>query len=258
VVEQVIRPTGLVDPKITVKPLATQVDDLLDQVRNRAAKGERTLVTTLTKRMSEDLADYFDKMGVKVRYLHSEIGSIERIEIIRDLRLAEFDVLIGVNLLREGLDLPEVSLVAILDADKEGFLRSERALIQTVGRAARNKNGEVILYADKITNSMRKTIDETDRRRKKQLEYNKKYNINPETIFKTREEILRTTKFADAKTVVEKGFDKPSNYEMMSHEDKITFMMIAMKKAADNLDFETAMLIRDDINQLEEEKQKFK
>lgn len=258
VVEQVIRPTGLVDPKITVKPLATQVDDLLDQVKERATKGERTLVTTLTKRMSEDLTDYFNKMGIKVRYLHSEIDSIGRTEIIRDLRLAEFDVLVGVNLLREGLDLPEVSLVAILDADKEGFLRSERSLIQTVGRAARNKNGEVILYADKITNSIRKTIDETERRRKKQMDYNKKYNINPETIFKTKEEILRTTKFADAKTIEEKSFDKPSNYEMMSREDKITFMMTAMKKAADNLDFETAMLIRDEINQMKEEKEKYR
>jgi len=258
VVDQVIRPTGLVDPKITIKPLATQVDDLLDQVKDRTAKGERTLITTLTKRMSEDLTDYFSKMGVRVRYLHSEIKSIERTEIIRDLRLAEFDVLVGVNLLREGLDLPEVSLVAILDADKEGFLRSERSLIQTVGRAARNKNGEVILYADKITNSIRRTIDETERRRDKQLEYNKKHNINPETIFKTREEILRSTKFADSKTVEEKGFDKPSNYEMMSQEDKITFMLTAMKKAADNLDFETAMLIRDEVNQMKEEKKKFK
>lgn len=258
IVEQVIRPTGLVDPKITIKPLATQVDDLLEMVKDRTAKGERTLVTTLTKRMSEDLTDYFSKMGIRVRYLHSEIDSIERTEIIRDLRLAEFDVLVGVNLLREGLDLPEVSLVAILDADKEGFLRSERSLIQTVGRAARNKNGEVILYADKITNSIRRTIDETERRRKKQLEYNKKHNINPETIFKTREEILRSTKFADAKTVEEKGLDKPSNYEMMSHEDKINFMLTAMKKAADNLDFETAMLIRDEVNHMKEEKKKFK
>lgn len=250
IIEQVIRPTGLLDPKITVKPLATQVDDLLDQVKQRAAKGERVLVTTLTKRMSEDLTDYFNKSGVRVRYLHSEIKSIERTEIIRDLRLAEFDVLIGVNLLREGLDLPEVSLVAILDADKEGFLRSERSLIQTVGRAARNKNGEVILYADKITDSMRKTIDETERRRTKQMEYNKEHNIDPETIFKTRDEILRTTKFADAKTIEEPGFDKPSNFEMMSNEDQVAFMIKAMKTAADNLDFETAMLIRDEIKEM--------
>ncbi len=250
IVEQVIRPTGLLDPKIILKPLATQVDDLLEQVNLRAAKGERVLVTTLTKRMSEDLSDYFEKMGVRVRYLHSEIKSIERTEIIRDLRLGEFDVLIGVNLLREGLDLPEVSLVAILDADKEGFLRSERALIQTVGRAARNKNGEVILYADKITKSMQKTIDETERRREKQLAYNEKHNIDPETIFKTRDEILRTTEFADSKTIEEKSFDKPTNFELMSSEDQIVFMMKAMKNAALNLDFETAMLIRDEVNEL--------
>lgn len=251
VVEQVIRPTGLLDPKITVKPLNTQVDDLLEQVKICSAKGERTLVTTLTKRMSEDLTEYFKKMGVKVRYLHSEIASIERTEIIRDLRLAEFDVLVGVNLLREGLDLPEVSLVAILDADKEGFLRSERSLMQTAGRAARNKNGEVILYADKITNSMRKTIDETERRRHKQMAYNKKHHINPETIYKTKEEILRSTRFADAKTVEEKSFEKPSHFEMMSKEDQIGFMIKAMKKAAENLDFETAMLIRDEIKEME-------
>jgi len=251
VVEQVIRPTGLLDPKITVKPLNTQVDDLLEQVKICSAKGERTLVTTLTKRMSEDLTEYFKKMGVKVRYLHSEIASIERTEIIRDLRLAEFDVLVGVNLLREGLDLPEVSLVAILDADKEGFLRSERSLMQTAGRAARNKNGEVILYADKITNSMRKTIDETERRRRKQMAYNKKHHINPETIYKTKEEILRSTRFADAKTVEEKSFEKPSHFEMMSKEDQIGFMIKAMKKAAENLDFETAMLIRDEIKEME-------
>ena len=250
VVEQVIRPTGLLDPKISIKPLATQVDDLLEQVKIRAAKGERVLVTTLTKRMSEDLTDYFNKMNVRVRYLHSEVKSIERTEIIRDLRLGEFDVLIGVNLLREGLDLPEVSLVAILDADKEGFLRSERALIQTVGRAARNKNGEVILYADKITNSMKKTIDETERRREKQIAYNTEHNIDPETIFKTRDEILRTTEFADSKTIEAKTVDKPSNFELMSSEDQIVFMMKAMKNAAENLDFETAMLIRDEIEDM--------
>ncbi|KAA3634960.1 MAG: excinuclease ABC subunit UvrB, partial [Calditrichaeota bacterium] len=258
IVEQVIRPTGLLDPKITVKPLSTQVDDLLEQVKIRAAKGERVLVTTLTKRMSEDLTDYFNKAGVRVRYLHSEIKSIERTEIIRDLRLAAFDVLIGVNLLREGLDLPEVSLVAILDADKEGFLRSERSLIQTVGRAARNKNGEVILYADKITKSMKLTIDETERRRAKQMAYNKKHNIDPETIFKTRDEIMRTTKFADAKTVEEEKFEKPSNFEMMSKEDQVVFMMKAMKTAAENLDFETAMLIRDEINELKQNLKKIK
>jgi excinuclease ABC subunit B len=191
-----------------------------------------------------------------VRYLHSEIASIDRTEIIRDLRLKEFDVLIGVNLLREGLDLPEVSLVAILDADKEGFLRSARALIQTAGRAARNKNGEVIFYADKITDSMRKAIDETDRRRKKQLEYNEKFNVQPETIFKTRDEILRSTQFADSKTVEEETVEKPSNFAMMSTEDQLAFMMQAMKKAADNLDFETAVLMRDEITRIKEEMKK--
>ncbi|HOP07407.1 MAG TPA: excinuclease ABC subunit UvrB [candidate division Zixibacteria bacterium] len=253
IVEQVIRPTGLLDPIITVKPLATQVDDLLEQVRQRRAKGERVLVTTLTKRMSEDLTDYLTKHGVRVRYLHSEIASIDRTEIIRDLRLAEFDVLVGVNLLREGLDLPEVSLVAILDADKEGFLRSARALIQTAGRAARNKNGEVIMYADKITGSMQQAIEETNRRREKQLKYNQDNNINPETIFKTREEIIRATQFADSKTAEETDFEKPDSFVRMSAEDQLAFMMKAMKKAADNLDFETAMVMRDEIKRMKEQ-----
>jgi excinuclease ABC subunit B len=208
--------------------------------------------------MSEDLTDYLGKMGIRVRYLHSEIDTIDRTEIIRDLRLAEFDVLVGVNLLREGLDLPEVSLVAILDADKEGFLRSARSLIQTVGRAARNKNGEVILYGDKITDSMRKAIDETERRRQKQMAYNKKHNIDPETIFKTREEILRTTQFADAKTVEEKKFDKPDYFDTMRKEDQVAFMLKAMKNAADNLDFETAMLIRDEVKNLKADLKKGK
>ncbi len=258
VVDQVIRPTGLLDPVITVKPLGTQVDDLLEQIKKRQAKGERVLVTTLTKRMAENLTDYLNKMGIRVRYLHSEIDAIDRTGIIRDLRLAEFDVLVGVNLLREGLDLPEVSLVAILDADKEGFLRSESSLIQTAGRAARNKNGEVILYADKITNSMQKAIAETNRRRTKQLAYNKKHNINPETIYKTREEILRSTRFADSKTVEEKTFEKPSNFVQMSYEDKLAFMIKAMKKAADNLDFETAAVIRDEITHMKEQMRKGK
>lgn len=250
VVEQVIRPTGLLDPLITVKPLATQVDDLMEQVKLRNSRGERVLVTTLTKRMSEDLTDYLAKAGIKVRYLHSEIDAIDRTEIIRDLRLHQFDVLVGVNLLREGLDLPEVSLVAVLDADKEGFLRSARSLIQTAGRAARNKNGEVIFYADKVTDSMRKAIEETNRRREKQLMYNRENNINPETIYKTREEILRSTQFADSRTVEEKTFEKPEHFKMMSHEDQLAFMLRAMKKAAENLDFETAIQIRDEIKEL--------
>ena len=254
VVEQVIRPTGLLDPIITLKPLRTQVDDLLEQVRVRTAKGERVLVTTLTKRMSEDLTDYLSRMGVKVRYLHSEIDSIERTSIIRDLRLAEFDVLVGVNLLREGLDLPEVSLVAILDADKEGFLRSERSLVQTAGRAARNKGGEVIFYADKVTDSMRKAMEETNRRRAKQLAYNQEHGIDPETVFKTRDEIIRSTMFADSKTVeVEEAFDKPKNFHLMSSEDQLAFMLKAMKTAAENLDFETAIQIRDEIDQMKKD-----
>ncbi len=256
IVEQVIRPTGLLDPAITVKPLRTQVDDLLEQAKVRAGKGERVLVTTLTKRMAEDLTDYMSRTDIRVRYLHSEIDSIDRTGIIRDLRLAQFDVLVGVNLLREGLDLPEVSLVAILDADKEGFLRSERSLIQTVGRAARNKNGEVILYADTITESMRRAIDETNRRRKKQMAYNKKHGIDPETIFKSREEILRSTQFADTKVVVEEKFEKPSNFDLMSTEDQIAFMLKAMKRAAENLEFETAALIRDEIQRLKDTKKK--
>lgn len=255
VVDQVIRPTGLLDPLITVKPLRSQVDDLLEQVRQRVARNERVLVTTLTKRMSEDLTDYLDKMGIRVRYLHSEIDSIERTSIIRDLRLAEFDVLVGVNLLREGLDLPEVSLVAILDADKEGFLRSERSLVQTAGRAARNKDGEVIFYADKVTDSMRKAIEETNRRRAKQIAYNEQHGINPETIFKTRDEIIRTTLFADSKTFEEeKKFEKPDHFSLMSMEDQLGFMAKAMKQAAENLDFETAIAIRDEMNQLRKER----
>ncbi len=251
VVEQVIRPTGLLDPVITVRPLGTQVDDLLAEARRRAERGERVLVTTLTKRMAEDLTGYMEKLGLRVRYLHSEIDAIDRTGIIRDLRLAEFDVLVGVNLLREGLDLPEVSLVAILDADKEGFLRSERSLIQTAGRAARNKGGEVILYADKVTESMRKAIEETRRRREKQAAYNREHGIDPETIFKTREEILRSTQFADSKTPEEAPrFEKPSSFTRMSREDQLAFMLAAMRKAAENLDFETAIMIRDEINAL--------
>ncbi len=258
IVDQIIRPTGLLDPKIIVKPLATQVDDLLEQTRIRKEKGDRVLVTTLTKRMSEDLTDYLNKNGIRARYVHSEIAAIERTGIIRDLRLAEFDVLVGVNLLREGLDLPEVSLIAILDADKEGFLRSARALIQTAGRAARNKDGEVIFYADKITNSMQIALDETNRRRDKQAAYNLENNINPETVFKTREEILRSTSFADSKTEEEAKFVKPTGFEAMGREDQVQFLMKTMKKAAENLDFETATLIRDEIDELKNKMKKKK
>ncbi len=256
IVEQVIRPTGLCDPKISVRPLKNQVDDLLEEIRKRAEAKERILVTTLTKRMAEDLSEYLSKLGIRVRYLHSEIDAIDRTEIIRDLRLAEFDVLVGINLLREGLDLPEVSLVAILDADKEGFLRSERSLIQTAGRAARNKNGEVIFYGDKITDSMRRAIEETDRRRQKQLAYNKEHNIDPETIFKTREEILQATRFADSKTAEPEQFEKPDYFADMTAEGKIAFLLKAMRKAANNLEFETAAALRDEIKNLKSDLKK--
>ena len=250
VVEQVIRPTGLVDPEIIVRPLATQVDDLLEEIRKRVEKKERILVTTLTKRMAEDLADYLAKIGIRVRYMHSEIDAIDRTEIIRDLRLAEFDVLVGINLLREGLDLPEVSLVAILDADKEGFLRSERSLIQVSGRAARNVGGQVLMYADRITDSMRKAIDETNRRRKIQLEYNEKHGIVPETIYKTRDEILKATAFADSKTVDKSEELLPDFYSEMPKANKIEFLKQAMQSAAENLDFEKAAFFRDEVLKL--------
>ncbi len=251
VTEQIIRPTGLVDPEIIVKPLATQVDDLIEEIRKRVAKKERILVTTLTKRMAEDLTDYLKSLNVRVRYLHSEIDAIDRVEIIRDLRLAEFDVLVGINLLREGLDLPEVSLVAILDADKEGFLRSEKSLIQTAGRAARNVSGQVILYADKITGSMQRAIDETNRRRRKQLQYNEKHDITPATIFKSRDEIMRTTLFADSRTKEEEQVLLPEFFKHLEYSAKINFLKQSMKKAADNLNFEEATFYRDKLRELE-------
>lgn len=252
VVEQIIRPTGLIDPVITIKPIASQVDDLIAQIRKTASRGERILVTTLTKRMAEDLTDYLNNLGIRVRYLHSEITAIDRVEILRDLRLAEFDVLVGINLLREGLDLPEVSLVAILDADKEGFLRSERSLIQTAGRAARNKAGVVILYADNITDSIRKAVSETDRRRKIQIEYNKRHGINPETIVKSRDEILKTTSFADAKTALPER-SAPEEIDAVArleYEEKIQVLQRLMRKAAKELQFEKATELRDEISRL--------
>jgi excinuclease ABC subunit B len=255
VVEQIIRPTGLVDPEIEVRPLATQVDDLIKELREIIGNGNRALVTTLTKRMSEDLTDYLANLGIRVRYLHSEIDAIDRVEILRDLRLKEFDVLVGINLLREGLDLPEVSLVAILDADKEGFLRSERSLIQIAGRAARNRSGKVILYADKITNSMRNALDETNRRRLLQLDYNEKHGIEPQTIYKSREDILRTTTFADSKSTIgeertiEQELDAVARLEI---EDRLAQLMKMMNKAAKNLEFEKAALLRDEISKLKQ------
>ncbi len=252
VVEQIIRPTGLIDPQIEVRPLENQVDDLINEIRKATAKQFRVLVTTLTKRMAEDLADYMANLGIKVRYLHSEIDAIDRVEILRDLRLAEFDVLIGVNLLREGLDLPEVSLVAILDADKEGFLRSERSLIQISGRAARNKAGLVILYADHITDSMRKAIDETERRRRIQVAYNDAHGIVPQTILKSREDILKTTVFAETRSVSnsptpEEEIDAVGKLE---YEDQITQLSRLMQKAAKDLEFEKAARLRDEISRL--------
>jgi excinuclease ABC subunit B len=256
VVEQIIRPTGLIDPLITVKPLKNQVDDLLEEIKLRAEKKERVLVTTLTKRMAEDLADYLAQMGIKVRYLHSEIDAIERMDILRDLRLAEFDVLVGINLLREGLDLPEVSLVAILDADKEGFLRSETSLIQIAGRAARNKAGEVIMYAGEVTDSMRKAIVETNRRREIQEDYNKTHGIIPQTIYKTREEILKTTAFADSRTESLIKEEKMDYLDLLTLEDKIEHLERAMKKASQNLEFEKAAFYRDELKKLKESQKK--
>jgi len=254
VVEQIIRPTGLVDPLIEIRPLKTQVDDLIKEIRKVTAEGSRVLVTTLTKRMAEDLTDYLANLGIKVRYLHSEIDAIDRVEILRDLRLAQFDVLVGINLLREGLDLPEVSLVAILDADKEGFLRSARSLIQTAGRAARNKAGLVLLYADEITDSMRKAIDETNRRRNRQLEYNEKHGIEPKTIYKSREDILKSTAFADSKTIepeitIEKEIDAVAKLEI---EDRMAQLMRLMNKAAKQFEFEKAAMFRDEISKLKQ------
>jgi len=256
VVEQIIRPTGLIDPKITVKPLKNQVDDLLEEIKSRAEKKERVLVITLTKRMAEDLADYLSQMGIKVRYLHSEIDAIERVDILRDLRLAEFDVLVGINLLREGLDLPEVSLVAILDADKEGFLRSEISLIQTAGRAARNKAGEVIMYGDEVTESMKKAVKETNRRRKIQEEYNKAHGIVPQTIYKTREEILKTTTFADSRTESYIKEERMDYSDLLTLEDKIEHLEKAMRKASQNLEFEKAAFYRDELKKLKESQKK--
>lgn len=267
VVEQIIRPTGLLDPTIDVRPIKNQIDDLLEEIRKRVVKKERILITTLTKRMSEDLTDYYVKVGVKVRYLHSEIEALERVEILRDLRLGVFDVLVGVNLLREGLDLPEVSLVAILDADKEGFLRSEKALMQTSGRTARNSEGLVIMYADKITRSMKAVIDETDRRRKLQTEYNLKHGITPTTILKSRADIMQSTTVADVSAKREEkrqaARDEKAGKELtpgfvlknMNHgelEGLIEQLAVELRQAATDLEFERAALLRDEIKRIED------
>ena len=244
VVEQIIRPTGLLDPLIEVKPVENQIDDLITQINERTEKGERVLVTTLTKKMAEDLTAYLKNIGIKVRYMHSDIKALERMEIIRDLRLGEFDVLVGINLLREGLDIPEVSLVAILDADKEGFLRSERSLIQTIGRAARNTDGKVIMYADALTESMEKAISETNRRRKIQKEYNEKHGITPKTIKKSVREVIKAT-------IVEDVSAKYNINKDESIEDIINKLTDEMLKAASNMEFEKAAELRDKIKELD-------
>jgi len=259
IVEQIIRPTGLLDPEIEVRPIKGQIDDLIDEIRTRVNKKERVLVTTLTKKMAEDLADYLDKIKIQVRYIHSDIDSLERVEILRDLRLGEFDVLVGVNLLREGLDLPEVSLVAIIDADKEGFLRSERSLMQVAGRTARNVNGKVVMYGDVITQSMQKTIRETNRRRKLQKKYNEEHNIIPATIFKSVEEIMASTSIADVRKKEEKedyGFAKVAEPVLKymnkeQKEDLIDQLRDQMRNAAKDLEFEKAASLRDEILRLE-------
>lgn len=250
IVEQVIRPTGLIDPKIEVRPISTQIDDLIGEIREGVKKGERTLVTTLTKRMAEDLSDYLQGVNIKVRYLHSEIDALERVDILRDLRLAEFDVLVGINLLREGLDLPEVSLVAVLDADKEGFLRSYVSLMQTAGRAARNLGGRVIFYADRFTDSMKKTITETNRRRKKQQAYNKKHGITAQTIYKSAEEILATTSVADIRKKLPKVAEPVADYGNLSDDELVNKLEKEMHAAAANLEFERAAILRDEIKRL--------
>ncbi len=253
VVEQVVRPTGLVDPQITVRPAATQVDDLMSEIHLRVKKRERVLVTTLTKRMAEELTDYLAEHGIKVRYLHSEVETVERVEIIRDLRLGEFDVLVGINLLREGLDLPEVSLVAILDADKEGFLRSERSLIQTIGRAARHLNGAAILYADVMTDSMKRAIGETERRRNKQIAYNQQHNITPIGVSKRIKDLIDGVYDAGEAAAERKAAQEEARYEAMSERQvarEIRALEKQMLEHARNLEFEKAAAARDQLGEL--------
>lgn len=262
VVEQVVRPTGLLDPEIEVRPASTQVDDLLSEIRLRTEVGERVLVTTLTKRMAEDLTEYLDEHGIRVRYLHSDIDTVERVEIIRDLRLGKFDVLVGINLLREGLDIPEVSLVAILDADKEGFLRNERSLIQTIGRAARNAQGKAILYGDRVTDSMRRAMDETERRRDKQKAHNEAHGITPTTITRSVTDIMEAAQAPGKKSNRKRGSDRKvaestAEYDTASM-DKHDFLAAiskiedAMFEAAQNLEFEEAARLRDQLHKMKE------
>lgn len=266
VVEQIIRPTGLLDPEIEVRPSINQIDDLLEEINLRVQRKERVLITTLTKRMAEELSKYLDKVGIKGRYIHSEVKTFDRVEILRELRLGVFDVLVGVNLLREGLDLPEVSLVAIMDADKEGFLRDIRSLVQTIGRAARNENGKVLMYADRMTGSMAKAIDETNRRRAIQIEYNADHGITPKTIFKSREAIMEQTSIADSKATTKMYYNEPEQFSLAADpivgymtkpqlEKLIEETQRKMERAAKDLDFLEAARFRDEIGQL---KQKIK
>lgn len=252
-IQQIIRPTGLLDPLIDVRPIEGQIDNLIDEIQDRIARDERVLVTTLTKKMSEDLTAYLKEMGLKVEYLHSEIKTLERIEIIRELRKGTYDVLIGINLLREGLDIPEVSLVAILDADKEGFLRSERSLIQTIGRAARNANGHVIMYADHVTDSMKKALDETKRRRALQMAYNEEHGITPQTISKKIPEVIRATQVAEEEESYVTKATKGKKLTKAEREQLLASLEIEMKEAAKALDFERAAELRDTIFELKVE-----
>jgi len=250
--EQIIRPTGLMDPEILVRPAADQVDDLLGLIRERVKRNERVLVTTLTKNMAEDLTEYYDELGVRVRYLHSDVKTIERMEILRDLRLGAFDVLVGINLLREGLDLPEVSLVAVLDADKEGFLRSERSLIQTAGRAARNVRGQVIFYADRVTGSMKRAMEESDRRRSIQAAYNEEHHITPETIQKNISDILQSVYEADYVSVPSAAEEPGAYLSPGEIQDRIQVLTRRRMDAAADLEFEEAARLRDEIQALKE------
>jgi excinuclease ABC subunit B len=264
-VEQVIRPTGLIDPEVEIRPVKNQIDDLIAEIRKRTSVKERILVTTLTKRMAEDLTEYLENIGIRVRYIHSEIDALERVEILRHLRLGNFDVLIGVNLLREGLDLPEVSMVAILDADKEGFLRSERSLIQTAGRTARNANGTVIMYADKITDSMKKMMSETTRRRERQIAFNKEHNITPKTIYKTYDEVMASTAVADVKSARDLRRERETMPMVADSivryltpdqkSDLIEELKAEMSRASQDLEFERAAQLRDEIRRLTEGKE---
>jgi excinuclease ABC subunit B len=254
IVEQIIRPTGLLDPEVDVRETRGQIDDLVGEIRSRADKNERVLITTLTKKMSEDLTDYLSGLNIRVKYLHSDIGTIERVQILRELRIGEFDALVGINLLREGLDLPEVSLVAILDADKEGFLRSKSSLLQTAGRAARNVEGLVILYADKITDAMKNLIEITRERRKLQNKYNLKNGITPKTVFKSVDEILTSTSVADSNNILVEG--DAINYDLkeIPIQDKKTILAELKKsmiKSSKNLDYEKAAQLRDEIKRFE-------